>query len=143
MKGVVSLVSVGATVGICCVRRVLEQGLLSQGVRCVLLTSGTLSPLDSFALELGVPFPVRLENPHVIGPHQVLQGEWWTLLRCAALWSFCCLRARAASIAAIPRSGDIAWLTLWRCRWGMGWGWGITRAGVGGSAWEWAYAARP
>lgn len=37
----------------------------------ILLTSGTLSPLDSFAAELGLPFPVRLENPHVIDPSQV------------------------------------------------------------------------
>jgi Rad3-related DNA helicase len=31
-------------------------------VRSILLTSGTLSPLDSFAAELRIPFPVRLEN---------------------------------------------------------------------------------
>jgi hypothetical protein len=32
----------------------------------VLLTSGTLSPLDSFASELGANFPVRVEASHVI-----------------------------------------------------------------------------
>eukprot|EP01034_Spumella_vulgaris_P023649 gene23649-29890_t len=32
----------------------------------VLLTSGTLSPLDSFASELGASFPVRVEASHVI-----------------------------------------------------------------------------
>lgn len=31
-------------------------------VRSILLTSGTLNPLDSFASELRIPFPVRLEN---------------------------------------------------------------------------------
>eukprot|EP00617_Octactis_speculum_P002724 CAMPEP_0185790494 /NCGR_PEP_ID=MMETSP1174-20130828/156674_1 /TAXON_ID=35687 /ORGANISM="Dictyocha speculum, Strain CCMP1381" /LENGTH=144 /DNA_ID=CAMNT_0028485215 /DNA_START=1 /DNA_END=432 /DNA_ORIENTATION=- len=36
------------------------------GVRSVLLASGTLAPLDSFATELHLPFQVRLENPHVI-----------------------------------------------------------------------------
>ncbi len=36
-----------------------------------LLCSGTLSPLDSFASEFQLPFPIRLENPHVISPHQV------------------------------------------------------------------------
>ncbi len=40
-------------------------------VRSILLTSGTLSPLDSFAHELGLAFPVRLENGHVIGKEQV------------------------------------------------------------------------
>jgi hypothetical protein len=29
-------------------------------------SSGTLSPLDSFAGELGIPFPIRLEAAHVI-----------------------------------------------------------------------------
>ena len=32
----------------------------------LLLTSGTLSPLDSFAAELGTAFPNRLEAPHAI-----------------------------------------------------------------------------
>jgi len=31
-----------------------------------LLASGTLAPLASFAQELRLPFPHRLENPHVI-----------------------------------------------------------------------------
>lgn len=44
------------------------------GVRSVILTSGTLSPLDSFAEELKLHFPVRLENPHVIGPNQIWAG---------------------------------------------------------------------
>ena len=39
-------------------------------VRCVLLTSGTLSPLDSFAQELQLEFPISLENPHVIAESQ-------------------------------------------------------------------------
>ncbi|XP_077502103.1 regulator of telomere elongation helicase 1 homolog [Amblyomma americanum] len=45
--------------------------LLKQGVRCIILTSGTLSPLSSFAAELGIPFPVQLENPHVIKEEQI------------------------------------------------------------------------
>ena len=31
-------------------------------VRSIILTSGTLTPLDSFASELKIPFPIRLEN---------------------------------------------------------------------------------
>lgn len=34
--------------------------------RSVLLTSGTLSPLDSFSGELGLDFHVKLEAPHVV-----------------------------------------------------------------------------
>jgi regulator of telomere elongation helicase 1 len=41
------------------------------GVRSILVTSGTLSPLESYALELDLPFPNRLENPHIITPHQI------------------------------------------------------------------------
>ncbi|KAM1822970.1 hypothetical protein ACFX13_025632 [Malus domestica] len=44
------------------------------GVGSIILTSGTLSPLDSFAQELKLEFPVRLENPHVITPNQIWAG---------------------------------------------------------------------
>ena len=37
----------------------------------IVLTSGTLSPLGSFASELGVNFPVQLETNHVINISQV------------------------------------------------------------------------
>ncbi|KAL3921915.1 MAG: hypothetical protein SGILL_002492 [Bacillariaceae sp.] len=40
-------------------------------VRSILVTSGTLSPLESYALELDLPFPHRLENPHIISPEQI------------------------------------------------------------------------
>lgn len=42
-----------------------------QGVYSVILTSGTLSPLSSFSSELKVPFPITLQNPHVIEPCQI------------------------------------------------------------------------
>lgn len=45
--------------------------LVRAGVRSVVLTSGTLSPLSAFAAELSLPFPIRLENPHVIADWQV------------------------------------------------------------------------
>ncbi|OMO66762.1 Helicase-like, DEXD box c2 type [Corchorus olitorius] len=44
------------------------------GVGSIVLTSGTLSPLDSFAQELKLDFPVRLENPHVISSNQLWVG---------------------------------------------------------------------
>ncbi|XP_042395761.1 regulator of telomere elongation helicase 1 homolog isoform X2 [Zingiber officinale] len=44
------------------------------GLRSVILTSGTLTPLDSIALELNLEFPVRLENPHVISANQIWVG---------------------------------------------------------------------
>lgn len=40
-------------------------------VRSILVTSGTLSPLESYALELDLPFPHRLENPHIIPEDQI------------------------------------------------------------------------
>lgn len=48
--------------------------LVCQGVRTLILTSGTLAPLSSFALEMQIPFPVLLENPHVIEKHQLWVG---------------------------------------------------------------------
>ncbi|KAF0930040.1 hypothetical protein E2562_027211 [Oryza meyeriana var. granulata] len=47
---------------------------LKLGVRSIILTSGTLSPLDSLAMELNLEFPVRLENPHVIASDQIWVG---------------------------------------------------------------------
>uniref|UniRef100_A0A8C9U4G9 Regulator of telomere elongation helicase 1 n=1 Tax=Scleropages formosus TaxID=113540 RepID=A0A8C9U4G9_SCLFO len=47
------------------------QELVRQGVRSIILTSGTLSPLGSFTAEMQIPFPVSLENPHVIQRDQI------------------------------------------------------------------------
>ncbi|KAL7162430.1 hypothetical protein ACSBR2_042840 [Camellia fascicularis] len=44
------------------------------GVGSIILTSGTLSPMDSFAQEFKLEFPVRLENPHVISANQIWAG---------------------------------------------------------------------
>ena len=43
-------------------------------VRSIIMTSGTLSPLDAFARQLTVPFPIHLENPHVVGHDKVWVG---------------------------------------------------------------------
>lgn len=46
--------------------------------RCVIITSGTLSPMDAFEGELGVPFPLKLEAPHIIPERQLFvhaEGE--------------------------------------------------------------------
>ncbi|XP_069675040.1 regulator of telomere elongation helicase 1 homolog [Periplaneta americana] len=45
--------------------------LMENCVHCIILTSGTLSPMQPLISELGIPIPVTLENPHVIGPNQV------------------------------------------------------------------------
>ena len=50
------------------------KGLIDKKCRSVVLTSGTLAPLDSFAAELGIEFDHRLENPHVIQPDQIFVG---------------------------------------------------------------------
>ncbi|XP_052182750.1 regulator of telomere elongation helicase 1 homolog isoform X2 [Diospyros lotus] len=44
------------------------------GVRSIILTSGTLSPMESFAVEFKLDFPIRLENPHVISANQIWTG---------------------------------------------------------------------
>ncbi|XP_039176776.1 Fanconi anemia group J protein isoform X2 [Crotalus tigris] len=47
---------------------------LSSVVRSIVLTSGTLSPMDSFSSELGVNFSIQLEANHVIRNSQVWVG---------------------------------------------------------------------
>ncbi|KAJ3385435.1 hypothetical protein HDU92_003076 [Lobulomyces angularis] len=46
--------------------------LMNEGARSIVVASGTLSPLESTALELGVTFDYRLENPHVINTSKQL-----------------------------------------------------------------------
>ena len=53
---------------------VVMQRLQAAGVRNIILTSGTLTPLSATAEELAVPMPIRLENPHVVKPEQVCSG---------------------------------------------------------------------
>jgi regulator of telomere elongation helicase 1 len=33
--------------------------------RTLILTSGTLPPLDDLETDFGIPFPIKLQNPHV------------------------------------------------------------------------------
>ncbi|XP_054719793.1 regulator of telomere elongation helicase 1 homolog [Uloborus diversus] len=47
------------------------QDIVDRGVHSIVLTSGTLSPLGPMINELGVNFPVRLENPHIVKDNQV------------------------------------------------------------------------
>lgn len=46
------------------------RSLLDHKIRCMILTSSTLTPFDSFIAELGVSFPIRFESEHVIDVHQ-------------------------------------------------------------------------
>lgn len=45
--------------------------LLKSGTRSILITSGTLSPLEATQKSLGIPFPIVLQNQHVINNDQV------------------------------------------------------------------------
>lgn len=47
---------------------------LGSEARCIILTSGTLSPMATFSSELGVKFPIQLEANHVIANSQVWVG---------------------------------------------------------------------
>ncbi|CAF2209350.1 unnamed protein product [Brassica napus] len=53
---------------------VTMQDIAKKGVGSIILTSGTLSPMDSLAQEQELEFPVRLENPHVISSNQLWAG---------------------------------------------------------------------
>ncbi|XP_055298261.1 regulator of telomere elongation helicase 1 homolog [Sitodiplosis mosellana] len=47
------------------------QYLLDQGIRCLILTSGTLAPLEALISEMEISMPVRLKNPHIVENFQV------------------------------------------------------------------------
>jgi regulator of telomere elongation helicase 1 len=62
----------GRTISFWCFTPALAMRELSfLNVRSIIITSGTLSPLPSCAMELGLKFPVQLENDHVIMPDQI------------------------------------------------------------------------
>lgn len=50
------------------------EDLKKLGVRSIILTSGTLSPMASFKEDMKLPFPVQLENKHVIEDKQIWVG---------------------------------------------------------------------
>ncbi|KAI4462776.1 dna repair dead helicase rad3/xp-d subfamily member [Holotrichia oblita] len=45
--------------------------LLRQGIKCIILTSGTLAPLQPLISELELKADVQLENPHIVTKNQV------------------------------------------------------------------------
>eukprot|EP01060_Flectonema_neradi_P029740 TRINITY_DN4174_c0_g2_i1.p1 TRINITY_DN4174_c0_g2~~TRINITY_DN4174_c0_g2_i1.p1 ORF type:complete len:1006 (+),score=194.33 TRINITY_DN4174_c0_g2_i1:92-3019(+) len=52
-------------------RRIMRGTPDSPGPRSVLITSGTMTPLEHFAAELGIPFNVQLQSTHVITRDQL------------------------------------------------------------------------
>jgi len=50
------------------------RGLQEQGLRSVIITSGTLSPLDGTAESFWIPFPIVLQNSHVINTSKQVWG---------------------------------------------------------------------
>ena len=50
------------------------QELRKLGVRSIIMTSGTLSPMNAFRDDLNIPIAVQLENPHVISRSQIYVG---------------------------------------------------------------------
>ncbi len=50
------------------------QELKKLGVKSIIMTSGTLSPMDAFCDDMNIPIPIKLENPHVIKRSQIYVG---------------------------------------------------------------------
>ena len=55
-----------------CLRPAVAFRPVAKQALCVIVTSGTLSPTDSLEGELGVPFPVKVEAPHIVPRRQIL-----------------------------------------------------------------------
>eukprot|EP01041_Mallomonas_annulata_P001956 gene1956-3796_t len=62
------------SLNIWCLNAAVSFADLNEQCHSLLLTSGTLSPLDSFAKELGIPFPVIVQAEHVID----VRRQLWT-----------------------------------------------------------------
>ncbi|XP_063810095.1 Fanconi anemia group J protein isoform X3 [Pseudophryne corroboree] len=62
------------TLNFWCLNPAVAFSELSGDVRTIVLTSGTLSPMESFSSELGVKFSIQLEANHVIHKSQVWVG---------------------------------------------------------------------
>jgi hypothetical protein len=90
---------------------------LSEVARSVLLTSGTLSPLDSFSGELGLNFHIKLEAPHVVDMHRQVRrrpsvkrypvGSWRRLFAVTVPPWYCL--AEASGVACIT------WVSIHSC----------------------------
>lgn len=55
----------------CCSPSVVMKQLVDKKVRSIILTSGTLAPMESYPVEMGMKFPHILHNPHVIEKNQL------------------------------------------------------------------------
>ncbi|TRY53591.1 hypothetical protein DNTS_015939, partial [Danionella cerebrum] len=62
------------TVSFWCLNPAVAFSDLSDTVKSIVLTSGTLSPMGSFSSELGIKFTIQLEANHVISKSQVWVG---------------------------------------------------------------------
>ena len=70
-----SLTKADITISLWCFNSsVVMRELVQAGARSIIIASGTLSPLDGFADEMGIPFAYRLENTHVIKSYQIMVG---------------------------------------------------------------------
>uniref|UniRef100_A0A8D8UY68 DNA 5'-3' helicase n=1 Tax=Cacopsylla melanoneura TaxID=428564 RepID=A0A8D8UY68_9HEMI len=66
--------SIKYTLHFWCLNSALVFADIRDSARSVILTSGTLAPVDSFQSELGTQFPIKLEANHVIDKDQVFIG---------------------------------------------------------------------
>ena len=60
------------TLNLWCLNAAVAFVPIATAAHSIVLTSGTLSPMHAFAGELGCPFPIRLEAPHVINTKRQL-----------------------------------------------------------------------
>lgn len=48
------------------------QKLKEMNPKTIILTSGTLSPMEDLETDIGIEFPIKIQNNHVIAPERVL-----------------------------------------------------------------------
>ncbi len=57
---------------VCLVPFLTMKSIVDMKPHNIILTSGTLSPIDIWESELGIPFPIKFINTHVISPRQLM-----------------------------------------------------------------------
>lgn len=66
--------SINLEINFWCLNPAVAFDFLNTTCRSLILTSGTLSPMDSFSSELGISFPNRISTNHIINNNQIWLG---------------------------------------------------------------------
>ncbi|GAX76462.1 hypothetical protein CEUSTIGMA_g3907.t1 [Chlamydomonas eustigma] len=106
-----STLVIGVHLGLWCMHPAVAMKAISQSAHTVVLTSGTLAPLDTFASELGTEFRVRLEAPHVV---DMMKQVWAGVIPCGPSGS--CLTGTYKNTSSLEYQDNMGQAVLQSCK---------------------------